>query len=174
MPDVGSSSSSKLGLAGERHADFELALLAVGQIARQARAVAVKMNPGHQVRGALGKNLVAADRREEVERMAAPDRQSEPDILDHAEILEQVIALKRARHAHAADPVRRQSRDVPILQQDAAGAGLELAADLIDKTGLAGAIRPDDDMPLAGCDGEVDVIGHHQAAERFVETVEAQ
>jgi branched-chain amino acid transport system ATP-binding protein len=28
----------------------------------------------------------------------SPDRQSEPDILDDAEILEQVIALKRARH----------------------------------------------------------------------------
>ena len=64
--------------------------------------------------------------------------------------------------------------DVAILQQDAAGAGLELAADLIDKAGLAGAIRPDDDMPLARRDGEVDVIGHHQAAERFVETIEAQ
>ena len=74
MPDVGSSSKRRSGSLASATRDFELPLLAIGQIARKTRAVAVKMNPGHQVRGALGKNLVAADRREEVERMAAPDR----------------------------------------------------------------------------------------------------
>src|ERR1700732_93430 len=144
MPDVGSASSTRSGFLGKRHPDSGGGCFPVGQIARQARAIAVKMNTAHQVRGTLGKYLVAADRREEVERMAAPDRQSEPDILDDAEILEQVIALKRAPHAGARVAVGREHGDVPIVQQNAAGAGLELPADLIDKTGFAGAIRSDD------------------------------
>src|SRR5580700_707995 len=132
------------------------------------------MNPHHQVPSAFGKSLVAADRREKVERIAATDRQCEPDILDHAEILKQIIALKRARHAHAADPIRWRPGDIAVLQQNAARARLQLTADLIDEAGLAGAIWTDDHVPLTRRDGEVDVVGDDQTAERFVETFEAQ
>ena len=51
--------------------------------------------------------------------------------------------------------------------------GLQLAADLIDQARLAGAVRPDDDMPLARRDIEADIVGHDEAAERLIEMIEA-
>ncbi len=111
------------------------------------------MHLRHQVCGAPDQRLIAADRREEVERIAEAHLQGEPQILDHAQILEQVVALERARHAHAADPVGEKPVMSRSFNKDAAGAGLELAADLIDQAGLAGAIRPDDDVALARRDG---------------------
>ena len=44
MPEVGSSSSRSTGLAGQRHADLELALLAIGEVAHQTLAAAFEMD----------------------------------------------------------------------------------------------------------------------------------
>ena len=61
-----------------------------------------------------------------------------------------------------------------VLQEDAAGVRLELPADLVDQAGLAGAIRPDDDMALALGNGEVEIVGDDQAAERAMQMVDAE
>src|SRR5262249_28674998 len=152
--------------AGERDPDLELALLAIGQAASEPPAVAAEMHAPHQLLGALEQIGQAPHRREEIERMAASRLHCEPQILDHAEVLEQVVALEGAGHADAAHPVRRPAGNVGVLDEDAAGAGLELAADLVDQAGLAGAVRADDDVALAALDGEIDVVGDDEMAER--------
>src|SRR5262249_16522364 len=113
-------------------------------------------------------------RRKEVQRLAAARLHREAEIFDHAEVLEQVVALECARDAQPAYPVRRPARDVSVLDEDAAGAGLELPADLVDQPGLAGAGRADDDVTLACLDGEVDVVGDDETAERAAEMIGAQ
>ena len=164
----------QLGLAGERNADFKLTLLAVGEAARNPRAVSCEMDLRHQFCGAPDQLLIAAYRGEEIERVAEAYLQGKPQVLDHAQVLEHVVALERARHSHATDPARRETGDIPTLHKDTAGAGLELAADLIDEARLARAIRSDDDVALTSRQDEIEIVGDDQAAERFVEMLDAQ
>src|SRR5262249_42591852 len=110
----------------------------------------------------------------EVERLAAARLHREAEIFDHTEVLEQVVALECARDAQPAHPVRRPAGDVGVLDEDAAGAGLELSADLVDQASLAGAVRADDDVAPACFDGEVAVVGDDETAERGAEMIGAQ
>ena len=100
--------------------------------------------------------------------MTAPRFDCKPKIFDDAQIHEQIIALERARNAGAANAVRRPAGDVGFIEENTTRGRRQLAADLIDQAGLAGAVRTDDDMAFARLDGEVDVIGHDEAAERPV------
>src|SRR5262245_57318509 len=157
-----------------RYADLELALLAVGEIAGEPRSVAAEMHAQHQLLGTREQIAQLPHRCEEVQRLAAARLHREAEIFDHAEVLEQVVALKRARDAQPAHPVGRPTGDDGVLDEDAAGAGFELSADLVDQAGLAGAVRPDDDVALARLDGEVDVVGDDETAERAAEMIGAQ
>ena len=81
-------------------------------------------------------------------------------------IHEQIVALERAGNARTANPVRRPAGDVDVVEQDAARGRRQLTADLIDQAGLAGAVGTDDDVALALLDGQVDIVGDDEAAER--------
>src|SRR4051794_21868072 len=164
----------EVGLAGERDPDLELALLAVGQVAGKPRAVVAEVHAMHQLLGARDHVAEAPDRREEIERAAAAPLHRQPQVLAHAEILEQVVTLEGAGNTQAADAARRPAGDVGVLDQNPAGAGLELAADLVDQAGLAGAVGSDDDVALARLDREVDVVGDDEASERAAEMIGAQ
>jgi hypothetical protein len=63
---------------------------------------------------------------------------------------------------------------IPTFNKDTAGAGLELATDLVDQARLARAIRSDDDVALASRQDEIEIVGDDQAAERLVEMLDAQ
>src|SRR5205823_447848 len=89
-------------------------------------------------------------------------------------ILEQVVALEGAGHAHPADPVGRAAGDVLAGDKDAPGAWRELPADLVDQAGFAGAVWTDDDVPFARDNVEADVVGDDKAAERAIETVDPE
>ena len=80
MPEVGSSSSRSSGLAGERDADLELALFAIGQAAAGPRTAPRQMDALHQLLGALDQRAETLDRREEIERIAAPRLDGEPQV----------------------------------------------------------------------------------------------
>src|SRR5213593_4837737 len=71
-------------------------------------------------------------------------------------------------------PVARHARDVPAEERDGAGVGRELTGDEVEERRLARAVRPDDQTALARLDGEVDGVGHTEAAERLLELVDGQ
>jgi len=68
----------------------------------------------------------------------------------------------------------RLAGNVAAVQQNPARARLELAADLVDQACLAGAVGADDDVTLAFADGQAEIVGHHQAAERTGEMVDVK
>src|SRR5262249_35357266 len=70
--------------------------------------------------------------------------------------------------------VGRPGGDIDALDEDVSGARPQLTANLVDQAGLAGPVRPDHRMPLAGLDRQVDVVGHHQAAERAAQILDPQ
>src|SRR5271169_5682597 len=105
---------------------------------RKLRTVAGQMSLRHQGRGTVGQGRVASDRRNEVERIAATYLERQPDIFQHAQILEQIVALERARNSHSADSVGRAPGYITILQPDAARTRPQLPADLVDQACFAG------------------------------------
>ena len=68
----------------------------------------------------------------------------------------------------------RPAGDVGLVEQNLPRGRLQLAADLIDEAGLAGAVRADDDVAFARLNGEVDVVGDDEAAERAAQLIGAQ
>ena len=108
--------------------------------------------PDARERGArrLAQFGLAARIAPEVERVAGVRLHGERDIVERGEIGKQRGDLERAREPELAAPVDRQRGDVVAGEADAAGIGRDLAGELADQRGLAGAVRPDDRMQLAG------------------------
>ena len=73
--------------------------------------------------------------------------------------------LERAREALARAPRRGQRGDVLAGEADRAGVGAQVAGELADEGGLAGAVRADDGVRLAFAHVEVDAVGRAQRAE---------
>ena len=84
-----------------------------------------------------------------------------------------VIWNERARPSLARSAVA-QAGDVAPGEPDGAGVGRELAGQLPDQRRLAGAVRADQRMGLAGADAQRDVVGRDQRAERLVEAFDLQ
>ena len=151
IPAIGSSSKQHARPGGERHRDLELAALAMTEIgdagtsarpARPTRASAARAGS----RSAVFAPGVAP----EAERMTGMRLHRERDIVERSEIEEQRGDLERARQPELAAPVNRQRRDVAAVEADTAGFGRDLAGQLADQRGLAGAVRADDGVQFAG------------------------
>jgi hypothetical protein len=82
---------------------------------------------------------------------------------------EQRENLVSAREAEMHAPLRGHASQFLPEQPDRAGVGGEIAGDQVEQRGLAGAIRADDQAPLARHDRQRHVPGGGQAAEAFLE-----
>src|SRR5215470_7719100 len=68
----------------------------------------------------------------------------------------------------------RCARNVLSEQRDRSRVGCEFSGDQIEQRGFAGAVRTDDESPLAGLDRKVDALGDAKAAERFRQSGDGQ
>src|SRR5262249_45854784 len=109
---------------------------------------------------------VPAERREPEERQR--------DVPQQRVVGEERDDLVGAGDAEVGPAAARDARDVPIEERDRAAVGPELAGDEVEERGLAGAVRADDESPLAGFDAEVDGGGDAQAAERLLEATQGE
>src|SRR5579862_905947 len=85
----------------------------------------------------------------------------EHDVLERGEVGNQVKLLENETDLLGADTVQlscRNVRDVLAVQPDLAGGGSVQAANQIYQRRLAGPGRPHDRDPLAGIDGEGEVV----------------
>src|SRR6478736_6310786 len=99
--------------------------------------------------GGLAKLGFATGGAPEPERMAGMRLHRQRDIIERGEMRKQRRDLERARKSHQAAAVHRQRGDVAAAEMDAAGIRRDLAGELADQRGLAGAVRPDDGVQLA-------------------------
>ncbi len=108
-------------------------------------------------------------------RLLPADRlDREGDVVDHARAAKQPRDLERARQAVAGAPVRRPGGDVGTGEDDRAAVARELAAELRHQGRLAGAVRADQGVDLAGVDVQVDAIGRDQPAEALLEAAHVE
>src|SRR6202047_4028810 len=93
---------------------------------------------------------------------------------DHVPIYEHLDVLERPRAAEFGDFVRRQLRDLDILEEDTPAARLVEARDHVEDRGLAGAVRADHGEYLAGLDGKAHAVDGGKPAEAQRDGVEAE
>src|SRR6185312_12267158 len=68
----------------------------------------------------------------------------------------------------------RHAGDVLAEEDDAAAIGAQLAGNEIEERRLARAVRPDDQAPLAGFDGEIDMARDAQAAKGLLDAFQLE
>ncbi len=90
-------------------------------------------------------------------------RQSELQVVDHGQRVEQREVLMHHRHAATPRGIRAVQGDRRAVERDAAGIGLHLAGDHLHQRGLAGAVLAQDRVDLARLHVERDrIVGHHR------------
>ena len=150
MPAIGSSSSSKPRLGGERHRELELAVLAVAELATTVSARAARPTRRERRTRGLAQFALAPGAAPKAERVAGVRLHGQRDIVERGEIAEQRGDLERARQPQQAAAMDRPRGDVGAVEEDAAGVRRDFAGELADQRGLAGAVRTDDRVQLPG------------------------
>ena len=139
----------------QRHADLELALLAVGELGDQLLADGIEMHRMGEVMGAAQRAVVLA-RAQETEAPAGDAAGRQIEIVEDAEAPEQHRVLIGAPHAAADALIGGQMRHILAEEADASGGGREIAGNRIEERRLARAIGAQNAAALAGIDREID------------------
>src|SRR5260370_37325919 len=98
----------------------------------------------------------------------------ERDVVERGEIGKQRGDLEGAREPERAAAIGRQHGDVEARKADAALVRRDLACELADKRGLAGAVGTDNGMQLALGHIELDLVRGHNALEPFGQSLDVK
>jgi hypothetical protein len=90
-----------VGAAGNRDADFQRALLGIGQVGGQHVALFVELDHGHQLLGALVGVVQVGQEAEEGVLVAQAPQHAAAQVFKHAELGEDVGDLEAARQGPA-------------------------------------------------------------------------
>jgi hypothetical protein len=157
--------------SGQRHADLELPLLAVRQIGDPGGGDAGEPGSLEQL---VGGALRGAGRSRMAHREAAArdTAHGEEEVLAHRQVAEQERGLVRAAQALADALVGRELGDVLAEETDPAGGRRKVAGDGVEERRLAGAVRAEHGVLLAGLHGKGDVVDRAKRAEGARHVVE--
>jgi len=103
-----------------------------------------------------------------------PECQARDDVFQAGGRRQHAHKLEGARNAGLRDAVRRQHRDGPAFERDAAAVGRGSAGDKIERRRLAGTVGSDQPENFAAREREAQVIDGDEAAEGLAHVVEAQ
>ena len=164
----------QLRLLRQRHGDLDAPPLAVGGLGQPALGNIGEADAGERRLGALAQMLLPLQIDERVPAQRRQPEQCEHDVAQERVAREQRDDLIGAGDADMGALPARDPRDVASEDVDRAGARLQVAGDLVEQRRLAGAVRADDQAPLAGLDRQVDVARHLQPAERLAQILEGE
>ena len=120
------------------------------------------------------KMAVTGERPEHVPARAIEAEQRKCDVVFERGAGKQRNDLVGAREPAVRALVRTQPLHLFAEQADGAGVALQVAGNQVEQRRFTGAVRPDDEPPLARLNFERDVVGRRQAAERFLEPADLQ
>ena len=165
--------AEQLRLRGQRDADLEVALLAVGQVGGQLPVLVAEPHRLQHGVGAVehvGERAVVAQ-----EAPGVPPRLGgDAHVLEHGRAGQDIGDLVRARHALPGDAIRGQPGDVLPVEHDAPARRPEHAGQAVEEGGLAGAVGADDGADLALLHGHRHVVERGEATEPHRETLGAE
>ena len=152
------------GLDSARHADLELSLLAVGEIADVCVGLVAEQ---HALGGRTGPHagILVLLAGEHPEAPAVPADDGEEDVVLHRESRKEPRLLVRAGEPERRPDPGGEMRDVPSHHLDRSRRGLEVARDEVEERRLARAVRTQDRTAFAVRDVEIDVAYGLNSAE---------
>ena len=133
----------------QRDADFEGTPVAIGELLRPYVFLAAQTYARQHVLGLVGGRGNLPRAAEQREAVRARFRHRHGDIVERAEVIEEIHSLERARHALARDRPRRQARDVFSVEQDLPAMGTITPRQYVEAGRLAGAVRTHDPAEAA-------------------------
>src|SRR5215469_3256319 len=158
----------------ERHAEFELPVLPVRHLRRDEVAEGGKAD----IRDELARRPAQARnpfrRLPESEAVALSGLNGERNVSLGGEAVEDARDLERSRQPEPRAAGGRQLADVAPVEHDPSRIRLEVAGQLSDQRGLAGAVRTDERMGFALADGERHVVGGDERAERLAQVLDLE
>src|SRR6266850_4255262 len=157
------------GPRGERHGHFELARLAVREIAGKDVHSFLEADFFEHPARRSGERRIAARVAPEAEAVPRARLNRERDILERRKAGIDAGDLERARQAFTRALRRRKRGDVLAREADAAGVGAQVSSELADEGGLAGAVGSDERVRLALGNMEIDAVARAQRAEALEE-----
>ena len=149
----------------QRDGDLDQPLPAIGQFAHRPAGVGDERERLQMIERFLDDRGFAAGRSPETIAGAGSLADGEIDVFQHGEVAKQLVDLEGAGDAAARAGRLRQRGDLLAVEQHVAGRGPHPAGDQIDESRLAGAVRPDQRVPGAARQGEIDVVGDLDGAE---------
>ena len=162
-------------LGGQRHRKLDLAVLAVAHagdhgVGAMADADALE----RRARGLAQLGSSARASRQKWNEWPAWACTASATFSQRGEVRKQRRDLERAREPEQAAVIDRQRGDVLSVEHDAAGVRDDLAGELADQRGLAGAVRADDGLQLARHHVERDIVGGDHAAEALGQALDLE
>ena len=160
----------QLRAGGQRAHDLQAALCAVGQTARRNVGEVRHVEDVQQLQRTLGALLLflpIVRQTEEGGGQIVPQGlvQTDLDVVDDAQFLEQADVLEGAGHAHPVDLIGLLARRGHPVDQDGAAGGLINVGQQVEDGGLARAVGADQAGDLAAADHQVEAVHSGQAAE---------
>ena len=164
----------QLGLTGQRHGQFELAMLAVRESRCRNLHARAQADAGQELARRLDERGFADGGLPEAEAVALRGLHRHQHVLQRGEFAKDRGDLVRAREPGAGALFDGQGGDVAPVEMNRAFVRMQLAGQLGDQRALAGAVGADDGVQLAGGDVEAEVVGGQQAAVAFDQAVRTQ
>ena len=154
-PAAGSSSSSTLGDEAERYGNLDQPLAAIGERVDRTQCLVCEPQPFEQREGFLDRRAMTTGRTEQSAADPLPLADRQGDVFEDAQAAEQRGDLEGADEP-ALDPRGlRQMRDFGAVEMDLPGVRLQRASHQLDKSRLAGAVRPDQGVPGAALQAKI-------------------
>ena len=160
----------ELRLAGERPADLDDALLAVGEADRLRPGVGDDAEQLHDLEALLPDPPLLPPRERQVqhpgeEPRPAVDVAADHDVLEDRHLREEPDVLERPHHPADSDLAGRHGVDLRPPENDLAGIGRKESGDHVEDRRLPRAVRPDQRLDRSRGDIEGEVVDGLEAAE---------
>jgi hypothetical protein len=143
--------------------------LAVGGLDHDALGAVAQPDALQRLVGVLVEIAAGGQDRPGIPAPLVEPQQRQHHVVDEPLARKQRQNLIGARQAEVYAPLGRHPPQLPAEQPDRTGIGGEIAGDQVEQRGLAGAVRTDDQAPLARHDRKRHVPGGGQAAEALLE-----
>src|SRR5262249_47279627 len=101
-------------------------------------------------------------------------QQRDAKIVEEAQAAERLWQLKAAGEPQPGALVSRHAVDRAAVEDDGAAIVVQGAGETVDERALAGAVRTDQAQPLAGANGDVDILQRDKAAKAFAEPADLE
>ncbi|RTE67839.1 hypothetical protein BHE90_017787, partial [Fusarium euwallaceae] len=158
----------QLGVLGDQHADLQPLGLAVRQIGRRPVELLGEPDQFGQTFDVFAPGV--ADTPAQIAQHGGAARPCHVKILAHRKLAEHARHLELTADAGAGDLVFLEILQRGAVKTDGAGARLDLAADDVERSGLAGAVRPDQRDQMTRGQRQRNIMQHLATAERRIET----